>query len=82
MRFKSERWIDLSAVRLQNAPPGIGTLNVSTSIGNEPVACYVAPDGTGSCDGPLLGSPVVGAPVLLGIGGAPVGRGSNKMLTG
>ncbi|MDQ6678104.1 MAG: hypothetical protein M3Z09_12495 [Acidobacteriota bacterium] len=77
VRFTTEQHRGLRVtVRLQNAPAGVGALSVSTSIGNEPAPCYVASDGTGSCDGPLLGSPVIGAPVLFGIGGAPAGRGS------
>lgn len=63
------------AATLQNAPVGIGVLIVSTSLGNETVSCSVGSDATGYCDGPLLGSPVIGAPVLLGFNGAAVGRG-------
>ncbi len=63
------------AATLQNVPAGIGVLVVSTSIGTESVPCNAGSDGVGSCDGPLLGSPMIGAPVLLGVNGAPVGRG-------
>jgi hypothetical protein len=63
------------ALTLQNASAGVGVLIVPTSLGNETVPCNVASDGTGYCDGPLQGAPMIGAPVLLGIGGAPAGRG-------
>jgi len=63
------------AATLQNVPAGTAVVNVPTSLGNETAPCSVKSDGTASCDGPLLGAPLMGAPVLLGIGGAPVGRG-------
>ncbi len=59
---------------LQGATKGM-TVNVPTSLGNETAPCYVGPDGSGYCDGPLLGSPMMGAPVLLAANGSPVGRG-------
>lgn len=76
VRFTSEQHRGLRVTTaLQNAPAGIGVLNVYTSLGNETVPCNVTADGNGSCDGPLLGAPMMRAPVLLGINGAPVGRG-------
>jgi hypothetical protein len=50
-------------------------LVVPTSIGNETVPCGFTTDSTSYCDGPLLGAPLIGAPVLFGVDGAPVARG-------
>jgi hypothetical protein len=60
---------------LQGLPTGIAVLNVPTSMGNETVPCYTGSDGSNFCDGPLLGMPLLGAPVLLGMDGVPSGRG-------
>lgn len=49
---------------LQATPAGTGLLSVPTSVGNETIQCGVAQDGSASCDGALLGSPVIGAPTL------------------
>lgn len=51
-------------------------LVIPTSIGNETVACGFPSDSTAYCDGPLIGTPLVGAPVLLGVDGSPVARGA------
>ncbi len=48
---------------------------IPTSLGNETIPCGMGADGSAICDGPLLGSPVIGAPVLLGVNGTPAGRG-------
>jgi YVTN family beta-propeller protein len=60
---------------LRGVPSGSATLVIPTSIGNEAVSCYANTDGSSFCDGPLLGSPLIGAPALLGVNGAPAGKG-------
>jgi hypothetical protein len=60
---------------LQGLQGGTALVVVPTSIGNETIPCSVGSDGTGNCDGPLLGAPLIGAPALLGVDGAPAGRG-------
>ena len=60
---------------LQAIPAGTAVMNISTSIGNETIQCGIAPDGSALCDGPLFGSPMIGAPVLLGVDGRVVARG-------
>jgi hypothetical protein len=60
---------------LTGAPIGVATVVIPTSVGNESVSCYLNPDRTDFCDGPLLGTPLIGAPALLGINGAPAGKG-------
>jgi hypothetical protein len=64
------------AATLKGMAQGAAVVNVPTSLGNEATPCFVDPDGTGHCDGPLLGSPMLGASVLLAVNGAPVGRGA------
>ncbi len=64
------------AATLKGVAQGVLVVNVPTSVGNEATPCYVNSDGTGYCDGPLIGSPMLGAPVLLAVNGAPVGRGT------
>ena len=61
---------------LQGIPQGVALVVVPTSIGNESVSCYVNGDGSTFCDGPLIGAPLIGAPALLGLNGAPAGKGS------
>ena len=63
------------AANLQSVPQGTAIAVVPTTYGNETAPCFINPDGTGFCDGPIFGAPMRGATVLLGINGAPVGRG-------
>jgi len=76
LQFTTAQHRGLRAIaNLQGVPQGLAVANVPTSYGNETIPCTVAGDGTAFCDGPLLGAPMRGAPVLLGVGGAPAGRG-------
>lgn len=68
------RGLRVSATLL-GVPKGVGVLLVSTSLGNETAPCFAGSDGSAICDGPLQGAPMVGAPALLGVDGAPVARG-------
>ena len=60
---------------LQGVPNGIAVVLIPTTIGNETVSCFLGTDGSNFCDGPLLGAPLIGAPALLGVNGAPAGKG-------
>ena len=60
---------------LQGIQGGSALINVPTSLGNETVPCSLDSDGNAFCYGPLQGAPLIGAPVLLGVDGAPAGRG-------
>ena len=60
---------------LQGLPKGIPAIVIPTSIGNELITCGTGADGVTFCDGPLLGTPLIGAPALLGVDGAPMARG-------
>ena len=51
-------------------------LNITTTVGNEQVGCAVNPAGTTHCDANLLGDPIIGGSVLLGVDGVPVARGT------
>ena len=76
MRFTTEQNRGLrGTANLQGIAPGPALVVVPTTIGNETVPCYESADRTGFCDGPLLGAPMIGAPVLLGVNGSPMGRG-------
>ena len=59
---------------LQGFTGGSALVVVPTTVGNETVPCGFSSN-TAFCDGPLIGAPVPGAPVLLGVDGAPAGRG-------
>lgn len=61
---------------LKGVAQGAAMVNVPTSVGNETVPCSVAQDGSAVCDGSLFGAPMLGAPALLAVGGAPVGKGT------
>lgn len=60
---------------LQNVPAGTARVVVPTTVGNETVTCFRFADGSLFCDGPLVGAPLIGAPAMLGINGAPAGKG-------
>ena len=76
MRFTTEQKRGLrGTANLQGIAAGPALVVVPTTIGIETVPCFESTDGTGFCDGPLLGAPMVGAPILLGVNGSPVGRG-------
>jgi hypothetical protein len=69
------------AVRLDATLQGItgklGTVVVATTVGNESVECSIDyTSGNASCNGNLLGDPMVGGPVLVGIDGAPAAHGT------
>jgi hypothetical protein len=69
------------AVRLDATLQGItgklATVVVATTIGNESVECSIDyKSGSGNCNGNLLGDPMVGGPVLVGVDGAPAARGT------
>ena len=51
-------------------------VNVPTTSGNEVVTCGAAQSGTSVCEGPLSGTPLIGATVTLAVDGAPVARGT------
>jgi hypothetical protein len=51
-------------------------VNVPTTSGNEVVPCATAENGATSCEGPLSGTPLIGATVTLAIDGAPAARGT------
>ena len=51
-------------------------VNVPTTSGNEVVACGAVQNGTTTCQGPLSGSPLIGATVTLAVDGAPAARGT------
>jgi hypothetical protein len=61
---------------LQGIPKGVALIVVPTSVGNESVSCTTNSDGSYSCDGPLIGAPLIGASVLIGLNGAPAGKGT------
>ena len=51
-------------------------VNVPTIAGNEVVTCGAVQNGTATCEGPLSGSPLVGATVTLAVDGAPAAHGT------
>jgi hypothetical protein len=61
---------------LTGAPGGTALVVIPTTVGMESVTCYFNADSSDFCDGPLLGAPLIGAPVLLGVNGAPAGKGT------
>jgi hypothetical protein len=61
---------------LQGTSGGVALIVVPTSIGNESVSCNTNSNNSYSCDGPLLGTPLIGAPALMGVNGAPAGKGT------
>lgn len=76
MRFSTEQQRGLrGSANLTGLAAGPYVMVVPTSIGIETVPCYADIDGKAGCDGPLLGAPMIGGPVLLGTGGAPMARG-------
>jgi hypothetical protein len=68
------------AIQVHAELAGIGgttaLLNVTTTVGNEVVRCGANPSGTTVCDGVLIGDPLIGGSVLLGVDGVPVAQGS------
>jgi hypothetical protein len=68
-------------VRLDASLRGVSgktaTVNVATTVGIETVECSIDyKSGNANCNGDLLGDPMVGGPVLVGMDGAPVARGT------
>jgi hypothetical protein len=51
-------------------------LNITTTVGNEQVGCAVNPGGPTHCDATLIGDPLIGGSVLLGVDGTPVAQGT------
>jgi hypothetical protein len=61
---------------LQSISGSTAVLNVTTTVGNEQVDCAVNPGGPTHCDADLIGDPMIGGSVLLGVDGAPVAQGT------
>jgi hypothetical protein len=54
-----------------------GTLNLTTTVGNEAIGCAVDPTGGPTvCDGDLLGDPLIGGSALFGVDGTPAAQGT------
>ena len=54
----------------------VALVNVPTTSGNEVVTCGAVQNGATSCEGPLSGSPLIGATVTLAVDGVPVAHGT------
>jgi hypothetical protein len=50
-------------------------ISVPTTQTIETIPCWVDGTGSGYCDGPLFGDPLIGATAILGVDGAPVSKG-------
>ena len=64
--------------KLNHVPSGSNILlNVTTTVGNELVKCTrdAKPTDHISCEGTLLGEPLIGGVTLLGVGGTPIASG-------
>jgi hypothetical protein len=64
--------------KLNHVPSGSNILlNVTTTVGNELVTCTrdAKPTDHISCEGTLLGEPLIGGVTLLGVGGTPIASG-------
>jgi hypothetical protein len=59
---------------LKGVPDGATELVVTTTVGNEVVACFGS-GGQGYCVGTLIGDPLIGGTTLLGNGGTVVASG-------
>jgi hypothetical protein len=68
------------AIRAAGAFQGIGgttaVINITTTVGNEAIGCAVNTGGTTHCDGNLIGDPLIGGSVLLGVDGALAAQGA------
>jgi hypothetical protein len=51
-------------------------VNITTTVGNEQISCAVNPGGPAHCAADLVGDPLIGGSVLLGVDGKPVAQGS------
>jgi hypothetical protein len=54
----------------------VALVNVPTTSGDEAVLCSAVQNGTSACEGPLSGTPLIGATVTLAVNGAPAARGT------
>jgi hypothetical protein len=60
----------------------VATVAVATTVGNESVECSIDyKSGDAACNGNLLGDPMVGGSVLIGVDGAPAARGTVATLS-
>ena len=51
-------------------------VNVTTTMGNEVVECSIDVNASASCSGTIVGDPLVGGVVLVGVDGKPSGKGA------
>jgi hypothetical protein len=65
---------------LQGVAGATALINITTTVGNEQISCAVNPGMATHCDGSLLGDPIIGGSVILGVDGAPAAQGTIAVL--